>query len=544
MKVSPMTRIDTPMKASHIDGPASPIILGLRHDRNYLRRSCISQNSQRRSQSHFFSASLFRQEPKDYTSVISKDDDSSIAYTGSIAESDDAAGSTTVSKHNKLDAQVYFRSPYTVAGATVDGFIDLKCMVDGQVRIGRICVELVGYEEVNDRAKVNTEEATYNHEFLHQVQKLQDPSDPYPICDLMNRANTDNEFWLMEKGRVALPFSITLPADVGSSFTDKAGSVKYVVAANVEFITNARVRTLCIQKQLKVHQNLNPLPEDLESLQKTTIVERASGKVFMGGNGLLSCEARIAKAVWTAGTPISVTVRVRNATSKKVSNVKLALIRRIKTFCLDKGPSLSSYKNDESGVNNLSPVSLIRQVIAEASMSKESWWNGIIRDSESEFMTDITIPSDEHTLRNRTIVQISHVLQVTLSTSLTSEVSLELPLVILHPVSLEPPPQLFMQSSLAARAPIGLSALTRLAASMTCDTSVQTGKEDTAELSASASSTATSPMVASPRSVENVDGKAKGPATIVVDGNGEPHFTDLSWAANAVNNAGNATAAR
>jgi len=146
MKVSPMTRIDTPMKASHIDGPASPIILGLRHDRNYLRRSCISQNSHRRSHNNFFSASLFRQETKDYTSVISKDDDSSIAYSPSIAESDDASGSSTVSKHSKLDAQVYFRSPYTVAGATVDGFIDLKCMVDGQVRIGRICVELVGYE--------------------------------------------------------------------------------------------------------------------------------------------------------------------------------------------------------------------------------------------------------------------------------------------------------------------------------------------------------------------------------------------------------------
>jgi hypothetical protein len=101
-----------------------------------------------------------------------------------------------------------------------------------------------------------------------------------------------------------------------------------------------------------------------------------------------------------------------------------------------------------------------------------------------------------------------------------------------------------MQASLAARAPIGLSAMTRLAASITCDTSVQTGKEEVAELSASASSTATSPMVASPRSVENAEGKAKGSAKIVVDSNGEPHFTDLSWAANAVNNAGNATAAR
>ncbi|KAH8556751.1 hypothetical protein BGW37DRAFT_552998 [Umbelopsis sp. PMI_123] len=531
------------MKASHFDGPASPIILGLRHDCNYLRKSCISQNTQRRSHNNFFSSSLFKQEPKDYTSDLSKDDDS-IAYTGSIAESEDAAGSTTVSKHNKFDANVYFRNPYTVAGATVDGFIDLKCMVDGQVRIGRICVELVGYEEVNDRAKINTEEATYTHEFLHQVQKLQDPCDPYPVCDLMNRSSTDNEFWLMEKGRAALPFSITLPKDVSSSFSDKAGSVRYVVAANVEFITNARVRTLCVQKQLKVHQNLNPLPEDLESLQKTGIVERVSGKVFMGGNGLLYCEARIAKAVWTAGTPVSVSIRIRNATSKKVSNVKLALIRRIKTFCLDKGPSLSAYKSEESGINNLSPVSLIRQVIAETSLSRASWWNGVLRDTESEFMTEITIPSKEHTLRNRTIVQISHVLQVTLCTALTSEVSMELPLVILHPVSLEPPPQLFSQPILPARAPIGFGAMTRLAPSMTCDTSVQAGKDEPVALSATASSTATSPSVASPMSVEKMDGKIKGPLKIAIDGNSEPTFTDLGWAANALNSAGNATAAR
>jgi hypothetical protein len=152
------------MKASHFDGPASPIILGLRHDCNYLRKSCISQNTQRRSHNNFFSSSLFKQEPKDYTSDLSKDDDS-IAYTGSIAESEDAAGSTTVSKHNKFDANVYFRNPYTVAGATVDGFIDLKCMVDGQVRIGRICVELVGYEGELPWFIVKVEESVIN--FIH-----------------------------------------------------------------------------------------------------------------------------------------------------------------------------------------------------------------------------------------------------------------------------------------------------------------------------------------------------------------------------------------
>lgn len=235
----------------------------------------------------------------------------------------------------------------------------------------------------------------------------------------MNRANTENEFWLMEKGRAALPFNLKLPKYVSSSFNDKAGGVRYVVAANIEFISSARVRTLCVQRQLTVHQNLSPFPEDLVSLLKTPIVERTSGRVFMGGNGLLSCEASLHKAVWNAGAPISVSLRIRNGTSKKVSNVKLSLIRRIKTFCLDQGPSLSNYESNDYSVNNLSPVSLVRQTIAETSMSKSSWWNGVIRDSESEFMMDITIPSDEHSIRNRTIVQVSHVLQVTLSTSLT-----------------------------------------------------------------------------------------------------------------------------
>jgi hypothetical protein len=273
--------------------------------------------------------------------------------------------------------------------------------------------------EVNDRTKVNTEEAAYTHEFLHQVQKLQDPGDPYPVCDLMNRATTDNEFWLMEKGRVALPFSMTLPKDVSSSFSDKAGSIRYIVSASIEFICSARVRTLCVQRKLTVHQNLYPFPEELNSLRKTDIVERTSGRVFMGGTGLLSCEARLHKAVWTAGTPVTVWLRIRNETSKKVGNVKLSLIRRIKTFCLDQGPNLPNYEWNDSSVSNLSPVSLVRQTIAESSLSKAPWWNGIIRDSESEFMMDITIPSDEHTLRNRTIVQVSHVLQVTFSTSLT-----------------------------------------------------------------------------------------------------------------------------
>lgn len=235
----------------------------------------------------------------------------------------------------------------------------------------------------------------------------------------MNRANTENEFWLMEKGRAALPFNLKLPKYVSSSFNDKAGGVRYVVAANIEFISSARVRTLCVQRQLTVHQNLSPFPEDLGSLLKTSIVERTSGRVFMGGNGLLSCEASLHKAVWNAGAPLSVSLRIRNGTSKKVSNVRLSLIRRIKTFCLDQGPSLSNYESNDSSVNNLSPVSLVRQTIAETSMSKCSWWNGVIRDSESEFMMDITIPSDEHSIRNRTIVQVSHVLQVTLSTSLT-----------------------------------------------------------------------------------------------------------------------------
>ncbi|KAG2179903.1 hypothetical protein INT43_003689 [Umbelopsis isabellina] len=526
MKVSPTKLAGGQTKS--IDSPMSPTGSSLRQDRSYLRRSHIAQ-PHRRNHNHFFSASLFKQD-KDSQSEYHKDDES-IAYTGSIVDNEEVSDKLdTVTKHNKLDAQVYFRSPYSVAGASVEGFVDLNCLVDGQVRIGRICVELIGYEEVNDRAKVNTEEAAYNYEFLHQFQKLQDPTDPFPVCDLMTRSTAENDFWSMEKGRAALPFSMALPKDVGSSFNDKSGCIRYVVVANIEFICNAKVRTLCVQKALTVHQNLATFPPDLESLRQTSIVERAAGKVFMGGPGFLSCEARLSKAVWTAGCPLTVSLRIRNATSKKVSNVRLALIRRIKTFCLDQGPSLSAYESGDASAKSLSPISLVRQTIAETSLSRASWWNGVLRDSESEFMTDITIPVDEHTIRDRTIVQVSHVLQVSLSTSLTSEISVELPMIIVNPLSIEPPQQLFEEAALAVRGPLGASIVSRAPGSLACDVSSKSSKLDSAELSATASSSATSPMVESPRSMDMKlpkGSKAKG----VMDSNGEPMYADLGWAA-------------
>ncbi|KAM3582922.1 hypothetical protein VKS41_004678 [Umbelopsis sp. WA50703] len=539
MKVGPTKLIGAQTKS--IESPMSPTGPGLRQDRSYLRRSHIAQ-PHRRNHNHFFSASLFKQD-KDSQSDYHKDDES-IAYTGSVVDSEEVSDKLdTVTKHNKLDAQVYFRSPYSVAGATVEGFVDLNCLVDAQVRIGRICVELIGYEEVNDRAKVNTEEAGYNYEFLHQFQKLQDPTDPFPACDLMTRSTAENDFWLMEKGRAALPFNMTLPKDVGSSFNDKSGCIRYVVVANIEFICNAKVRTLCVQKTLTVHQNLSTLPPDLESLRQTSIVERAAGKVFMGGPGFLSCEARLSKAVWTAGCPLTVSLRIRNATSKKVSNVKLVLIRRIKTFCLDQGPSLSAYESGDASSKSLSPISLVRQTIAETSLSRASWWNGVLRDSESEFMTDITIPVDEHTIRDRTIVQVSHVLQVSLSTSLT-EISVELPMIIVNPLSIEPPQQLFEEPALAVRGPLGASLISRAPGSLACDVSSRSSKGDSAELSATGSSSATSPMVESPRSMDmklSKNVKTKGG----LDTNGEPMYADLGWAAaNVMAKTKTATAAR
>lgn len=142
MKVSP-TKL-TGGQTKSIESPMSPTGSSLRQDRSYLRRSHIAQ-PHRRNHNHFFSASLFKQD-KDSQSDYHKDDES-IAYTGSIVDSEEVSDKLdTVTKHNKLDAQVYFRSPYSVAGASVEGFVDLNCLVDGQVRIGRICVELIGYE--------------------------------------------------------------------------------------------------------------------------------------------------------------------------------------------------------------------------------------------------------------------------------------------------------------------------------------------------------------------------------------------------------------
>ncbi|KAF8684510.1 Arrestin (or S-antigen), C-terminal domain [Rhizoctonia solani] len=177
-----------------------------------------------------------------------------------------------------------------------------------------------------------------------------------------------------------------------------------------------------------------------------TVSSRTAQELFLGGSGMLHLTAVLHRKIWLAGQKCTVYIGVWNETRKFVKALNLAIIRKT---------SLTRpNQNETTGRKQIAEVTLDAfRGPSFGAVTGKGWWAGIEPGSSSELSYMISIPIDALTVPRTHIIEISYVLRVSLITgSLSSNVSVDLPLVIINALSTDgiptPPPPGLLTGSL------------------------------------------------------------------------------------------------
>ncbi|KAI9310947.1 hypothetical protein BX666DRAFT_1122105 [Dichotomocladium elegans] len=137
-----------------------------------------------------------------------------------------------------------------------------------------------------------------------------------------------------------------------------------------------------------------------------------------------------------SGMPVYVAVRITNHSAHSVSDIVVELLRRQHTFLR---------RSDEQEGTSLIPLTSSCTVSAHTSAEKSLEWYLPVQPGKSEEATLVLqAPKDQWSIRNRMFMDISFSIRVSLvsRTARGEEQSLEIPIFLTHPVSVDPLPSL------------------------------------------------------------------------------------------------------
>ncbi|TPX66541.1 hypothetical protein CcCBS67573_g07777 [Chytriomyces confervae] len=399
----------------------------------------------------------------------------------------DRSASETRTRNAFVSTRVDLTAGVFVAGSDgeVTGRLVLSCKKHArQVKIGAVAVHLSGFEHVlshADKRRVFASSArTANNTrlFMHSALNLQSNTSAPSEAVLPGPCDEDG-MWAARPGTTVFDFAVKLcpeakgaNARLPSSFwNSRSGGVRYILAATVQVkIGFNRPHVLVVYQEAQVVESVGPpmLPTMVPSLtlwgQDRRMIgwlESRKGEVFLKAR----CHVRefdiedTALAVndcgaWISGGVGHVFVEVNNGSLRKVKHLKLSLIRRLKTFSLT---------NAESG--SLIPINFSRDIVTEklyrsskpkfsergllakpapqweescGNKSKacvEEDWPGVKRGESFSFLASIDVPANIRSVRYGLLVEVSYAIQVTAIPKGSAGVSVEIPITILHPLS-------------------------------------------------------------------------------------------------------------
>ncbi|KAJ3239235.1 hypothetical protein HDU81_006340 [Chytriomyces hyalinus] len=396
----------------------------------------------------------------------------------------DRPASETRTRNAFVSTRVDLTAGVFVAGSDgeVTGRLVLSCKKNArQVKIGAVTVHLSGFEHVlshGDKTRVFASSArTANNTrlFTHASLVLQSNSLAPSEAVLPGPCDEDG-MWAARTGTTVFDFAVKMSTEgkdrLPSSFWNaKSGGVRYILAATVQVkIGFHRPHILVVYQEAQVVESVGPpmLPTMVPSLtlwgQDRRMIgwlKSRKGEVFLKArchvrefdiedNALVANDC----GAWISGGVGHVFVEVNNGSLRKVKQLKLSLVRRLKTFSLT-----------NTGSGSLIPISFSRDIVTEklyrSSKPKFSersllakptpqWeeshgrksksfveedWPGVKRGESFSFLASIDVPANIRSVRNGLLVDVSYAIQVMAIPKGSAGVSVEIPITILHPLS-------------------------------------------------------------------------------------------------------------
>ncbi|KAK9768507.1 hypothetical protein K7432_000785 [Basidiobolus ranarum] len=345
-------------------------------------------------------------------------------------------------RHPKVKTRIHLNNPLCVGGFSIHGQLEVECSTEDKLRLGKIGVEVIGFEEIVDRPNIKRGISTRcnRHIFLVLSTILQSPETGAAPELSMNPPGEDG-LWPTRKGKVFLPFTLNLPETIPSVFSNQFSEIRYIIAGSVEVAFHNRKRNLVTHHEATVYEGIE-LSMELPHLLKFPVVTECQRQIFLGGKGMIKVQCFLQRQIWPAGNEVPVGIRIRNETRRKISAIKLSLVQYFKAY---------------SAKNLSEPVVAYQTTLASQVCKSKSILIGLDNGVERECTLRLQIPSEVRTIRRSRLLDVSYVIKVTLIRTLNS-IILELPLLIAHQVSIEPPLYLTLKQEIDCLRPSGDSA--------------------------------------------------------------------------------------
>ncbi|CAG8481306.1 24931_t:CDS:2 [Dentiscutata erythropus] len=354
----------------------------------------------------------------DYTSSIINGNQSAMtaATANTILPPDQAninfkPATTAIAKVNKLKLQVSLDSTIYTAGGILTGRLVLASTTSRSLKLGEISCELTAYEELTTR------DYTASQSFLSSRLVFQ--STNLPPSNAVYGPK-DNGFWTAKKGKTTFPFAFKIPIDAPSSIKyGNNASLKYVVTGVIQFINVAKDNkedTLYKSKEafiVEAWDSYNPI-------YKTPVDAVNMKQLWMGGPGAVMIESSLVETLFQSGGNVSVKVRVKNDTKRRVQGLKIAILQRLLILA-------------NKAKKEIDEVKIVGETVAEEWFKDKDFCFDCGEDRTTT--VHIHVPKDVRSIRNTALFEVVCYVVVSLK-----DLTVHLPVNIAHSASLQPVP--------------------------------------------------------------------------------------------------------
>ncbi|PWN53971.1 hypothetical protein IE53DRAFT_71553 [Violaceomyces palustris] len=368
----------------------------------------------------------------------------------------------------RVEVDLVLESDLVVEGGMLKGRMQIKVRKgnekEGAVMLAQPKVRVVGFEElIGD----DTRHIFYHHaSVIDGDRSLGGPSQPYflhgsptlsspegrghfPLPCFASSPDVEG-YSIGREGCHSIPFSLELPIAKGAkgSYRGKSALVRYIVIGSVKLKSSGNTnRSIAhFYRHVELFPYLNPAI--VLSSAPRLIQASASKGLFLGGSGKVKLTASLHRSTWVAGQRVYVNLAVVNETSKKINSLTLGLIRTVTLF--RPRPELNmgqdAYVDPDACSTNTTRKKISEESLemgqkgSKGSVTARGWWTGIEPGGSVDFSHYMNLPSEALSISRGRHVEVAYTIKVSVGSSLSSDVSVELPLRIINFVSLDPPP--------------------------------------------------------------------------------------------------------
>jgi hypothetical protein len=301
-----------------------------------------------------------------------------------------------------------------------------------------MAIDLLGFEDVT-HGRTST--------FLALGTELLDAAHP-PPADMVQSADvisTEGGFWPLASTTTTLPFMVSLPLDTGPPpFQSKHARIRFLLTATA-LIRDAgkhyRIRNsqdIQVLSTYDPEKALTPLPSPLTATDEF-IVARPHGLESV------RVTAGIHRQVWVSGGSIFVDVHISNKTRKPIKKLELTLERNI--LCYKHAAAATLQK---SAVQARIFESNKRSILARTLFKPGTVaWNGVHAHASDVRTCELELPRGHATVRCGKYFEVRYFLNVIVTISISKAVTVQLPIVLIHMVSLDVVPNSVAQVAAA-----------------------------------------------------------------------------------------------